>query len=78
MHCAAAEGEAAAAVKCFEFRDLRAEAGTDKADATDMREAQQQLGHNTLKQLGPNVDGSPTRARTWDLRINSPSIATSN
>ena len=36
-------------MKRFQFRDLRAKAGTDKADATDMREAQQQLGHNSLK-----------------------------
>jgi integrase len=43
------EGEAAAAVKSFEFRDLRAKAGTDKADATDLREAQQQLGHKSVK-----------------------------
>ena len=46
----AGEEEAAAApVKCFQFRDLRAKAGTDKADATDMREAQQQLGHKSVK-----------------------------
>jgi hypothetical protein len=31
------------------IRDLRAKAGTDKADATDMREAQQQLGHKSVK-----------------------------
>lgn len=46
---AAGEHEAAEAVKKFQFRDLRAKAGTDKADATDMREAQQQLGHGDLK-----------------------------
>ena len=45
----AGEEELAAAVKCFQFRDLRAKAGTDKADATDMREAQQQLGHKSVK-----------------------------
>ena len=45
----AGEGELAAAVKRFQFRDLRAKAGTDKADATDMREAQQQLGHKSVK-----------------------------
>jgi hypothetical protein len=28
---------------------LRAKAGTDKADATDMREARQQLGHADLQ-----------------------------
>lgn len=33
----------------FQFRDLRAKAGTDKADsAADIREAQQQLGHANL------------------------------
>ena len=41
--------ESAVAVKSFQFRDLRAKAGTDKADATDMREAQQQLGHKSVK-----------------------------
>jgi integrase len=39
----------AAAVRQFQFRDLRAKAGTDKSDATDMRQAQQQLGHKNLK-----------------------------
>ncbi|MDH7548870.1 hypothetical protein QAD16_05925 [Stenotrophomonas geniculata] len=33
----------------FQFRDLRAKAGTDKADsATDIREAQAQLGHSSV------------------------------
>lgn len=41
--------EEAAAVRQFQFRDLRAKAGTDKSDATDMRQAQQQLGHKNLK-----------------------------
>jgi integrase len=45
----AGEVEGAAAVKRFQFRDLRAKAGTDKADSTDMREAQQQLGHKSVK-----------------------------
>ncbi|MEO8977704.1 MAG: tyrosine-type recombinase/integrase [Casimicrobiaceae bacterium] len=45
----AGEGEAAAAVKRFQFRDLRAKAGTDKADATDLRGALQQLGHKSVK-----------------------------
>jgi integrase len=31
----------------FQFRDLRAKAGTDKTDATDIRQAQMQLGHAT-------------------------------
>jgi integrase len=39
----------AKAVKQFQFRDLRAKAGTDKASATgDMRQAQLQLGHASL------------------------------
>jgi integrase len=45
-------GRLPAAVKCFQFRDLRAKAGTDKADATDMREAQQQLVHKSVKTTG--------------------------
>lgn len=32
----------------FQLRDLRAKAGTDKADAADVRAAQQQLGHTTI------------------------------
>ncbi|MBH1657346.1 tyrosine-type recombinase/integrase [Stenotrophomonas maltophilia] len=33
----------------FQFRDLRAKAGTDKADsAKDIREAQAQLGHSSV------------------------------
>jgi len=33
----------------FQFRDLRAKAGTDKADsAKDIREAQAQLGHSSI------------------------------
>lgn len=35
--------------KEFQFRDLRAKAGTDKADsAGDIRQAQQQLGHKSV------------------------------
>lgn len=33
----------------FQFRDLRAKAGTDKADSGDMRAAQMQLGHSSMK-----------------------------
>jgi integrase len=33
----------------FQFRDLRAKAGTDQADTTDIRTAQQQLGHKNIK-----------------------------
>lgn len=38
-----------AAIKAFQFRDLRAKAGTDKADSGGMREAQMQLGHGSMK-----------------------------
>jgi integrase len=41
--------ELAEAIKAFQFRDLRAKAGTDKADSNGMREAQMQLGHNSAK-----------------------------
>lgn len=35
--------------KAFQFRDLRAKAGTDKADSSgDIRQAQQQLGHASV------------------------------
>jgi integrase len=34
--------------QAFQFRDLRAKAGTDKADAEDVRAAQRQLGHTTI------------------------------
>jgi integrase len=36
-------------IKAFQFRDLRAKAGSDKADTGDMREAQLQLGHSSVK-----------------------------
>ena len=36
------------AIKEFQFRDLRAKAGTDKADSDGMREAQMQLGHESM------------------------------
>ena len=32
----------------FQFRDLRAKAATDKAEAQDMRQAQRQLGHASV------------------------------
>lgn len=32
----------------FQFRDLRAKAGSDKADSTDMRQAQRILGHKNM------------------------------
>ena len=33
----------------FQFRDLRAKAGSDQADTTDIRTAQQQLGHKSIR-----------------------------
>lgn len=39
----------AAEIMAFQFRDLRAKAGTDKADLTDMESAQKQLGHKSMK-----------------------------
>lgn len=41
--------EAAAAIRAFQFRDLRAKAGTDKADSTDLHTAQRQLGHQNVR-----------------------------
>lgn len=41
--------ERAAWIRGLQFRDLRAKAGTDKADASgDIRQAQKQLGHTTI------------------------------
>ncbi|SHM04779.1 Site-specific recombinase XerC [Nitrosospira sp. Nsp11] len=37
------------AIEAYQFRDLRAKAGTDKADSGDMVQAQKQLGHSTIK-----------------------------
>lgn len=46
---AATDDETAARIRGIQFRDLRAKAGTDKADATgDIRKAQKQLGHSTV------------------------------
>jgi integrase len=41
--------ESARAVREFQFRDLRAKAGTDKADTAGIQAAQRQLGHNSVK-----------------------------
>lgn len=39
----------AAEIRRFQFRDLRAKAGTDKADdSVDVRQAQRQLGHSSI------------------------------
>jgi integrase len=40
--------EIADAIKAFQFRDLRAKAGTDKADESGIRAAQMQLGHTNI------------------------------
>ena len=45
------------AIKAFQFRDLRAKAGTDKADSDGMREAQMQLGHESMKMTEHYVRG---------------------
>jgi len=42
------EPELAEAIIAFQFRDLRAKAGTDKAESDGMREAQMQLGHVSM------------------------------
>lgn len=34
-------------IKVFQFRDLRAKAGTDKEESSGMSAAQDQLGHST-------------------------------
>ena len=39
----------AEAIGAFQFRDLRAKAGTDKAESSGMREAQMQLGHESMR-----------------------------
>ncbi len=46
----AAREKAGVAMEGFQFRDLRAKAGTDKADsAGDIRQAQRQLGHKSVQ-----------------------------
>ncbi|MGH8531652.1 MAG: tyrosine-type recombinase/integrase [Gammaproteobacteria bacterium] len=60
------KARAKAGVK-FQFRDLRAKAGTDKAESQDIHAAQKQLGHKTIvmtehyvrERLGDKVD--PTK-----------------
>ncbi|WP_447782361.1 tyrosine-type recombinase/integrase [Stenotrophomonas riyadhensis] len=45
----AARARAGVEKSAFQFRDLRAKAGTDKADASaDIRQAQRQLGHSSV------------------------------
>lgn len=43
------KNELSAMIKGFQFRDLRAKAGTDKADNQGLLEAQRQLGHASAK-----------------------------
>lgn len=45
---AKAHPKLAAQIRNFQFRDLRAKAGTDKADAQGLVEAQRQLGHASV------------------------------
>ncbi len=40
---------AGVAKSAYQFRDLRAKAGTDTSDATDLQHAQRQLGHRSIK-----------------------------
>ena len=42
------KAELAAAISGFQFRDLRAKAGTEKADSAGILEARQQLGHGSV------------------------------
>lgn len=54
-------------IEAFQFRDLRAKAGTDKADSHGMRAAQDQLGHESMTMTEHYVRGrlgqkvTPTR-----------------
>jgi len=54
-------------IEAFQFRDLRAKAGTDKADTHGMRAAQEQLGHKSASMTEHYVRGrlgkkvTPTR-----------------
>jgi integrase len=45
----AGDADLATAIRAFQFRDLRAKAGTDTAAKTGMRAAQRQLGHASMK-----------------------------
>lgn len=47
LAAAEAHPELAAEIKAFQFRDLRAKAGTDKEESSGMQAAQDQLGHTT-------------------------------
>lgn len=43
------DDDLAKAIRVFQFKDLRAKAGTDKADSSSLDEAKRQLGHTNLK-----------------------------
>lgn len=45
----AGDEDIATAIEAFQFRDLRAKAGTDKADADGLQAAQRQLGHKNIR-----------------------------
>lgn len=47
LAAAAAHPDLATEIKAFQFRDLRAKAGTDTEEASGMQAAQDQLGHST-------------------------------
>jgi integrase len=49
MAAAATHPELATEIKTFQFRDLRAKAGTDTEEASGMQAAQDQLGHTTAQ-----------------------------
>ena len=44
----AGQADLAARIRGFQFRDLRAKAGTEKADSEGLMEAQRQLGHSSV------------------------------
>jgi integrase len=54
---AASNPHIAEAVAGFQFRDLRAKAATDKAEASGIHAAQKQLGHTTIAMTGHYVRG---------------------
>lgn len=45
----AGQADLATRIRGFQFRDLRAKAGTEKADSDGLMEAQRQLGHSSVK-----------------------------
>ncbi|WON74156.1 hypothetical protein [Nitrosospira sp. Is2] len=43
------QADLAARIRGFQFRDLRAKAGTEKVDSDGLVEAKRQLGHSSVK-----------------------------